>query len=781
MKVGKLYVEPLAESKYNIITTTVSFKRYIRFLEEKVRERKNIKSTLYRFILRQFERHPELYEPITDLSSLTQYEDILELVQDTIIPLVKDENKSIFALSAPLSAQVFYCSDAFYTILQNSQKGVGYTANTKEAEELKLRRKEIIYGIILGRLYDVKAPFLHEVVINYNNPQTGLTQYFRLEIDASFVDINFNKVLPQFSCDFLTARVKSGMSVEQLEEILPLEHFALEGFSIVTATDVTQAQAIENIKNILLSANSGETDYFSSICEAIKTLLQQKDLTVGFLPFLEVNGEFVTDPKNSTSILFAQQRDMTDCRKAFETMAQQYVHKPKALAVQEINAETLEQYPFLQALKVNGSNSYLVLPVYYSDKLVGAIELASPATGIFDNTLISRLDTAIPLVAQLLKHRIDEFNADILDVIREKFTSMQPAVQWRFNEVAWDYIKHDKESKDIANITFNGVYPLYGAIDIRNSSIERNAALKADLEIHFNLLSATLNAMQRHVHISLLDEMLYKSSKWMQKIGEYLTTDEEIRLSDFFENEVRPFLQHFQNNYTATASILKEYFKETNPVTGSTHANRRRLENSIQLINTTVGNFLEKQRDELQKVYPNYFEKFRTDGIEYDIYIGQSISPNRPFDILYLKNLRLWQIASMAKIARITNQLVSNMETPLYTTQLILAHNTPIDISFRTDERRFDVEGAYNIRYEVVKKRIDKVHIRDTNERLTTPGTISIVYYNDNDARELKKYIQYLQEQRILLDNLEQFNLEDLQGVSGLKAIRVGVNLDMVF
>jgi hypothetical protein len=97
-----------------------------------------------------------------------------------------------------------------------------------------------------------------------------------------------------------------------------------------------------------------------------------------------------------------------------------------------------------------------------------------------------------------------------------------------------------------------------------------------------------------------------------------------------------------------------------------------------------------------------------------------------------------------------------------------------MSIKFRMDEKQFDVDGAYNIRYEIIKKRIDKAHIKNTDERLTVPGKIAIVYSQDKDALEYIKYINFLQS-RNQLGNIEFLQLEDLQGVSGLKALRVEV------
>ncbi|WP_315819707.1 hypothetical protein [Paraflavitalea speifideaquila] len=143
-----------------------------------------------------------------------------------------------------------------------------------------------------------------------------------------------------------------------------------------------------------------------------------------------------------------------------------------------------------------------------------------------------------------------------------------------------------------------------------------------------------------------------------------------------------------------------------------------------------------------------------------------------------MKNLKIWQLSTLAKAARLTHRLEKELPLRLQTSQLILAHSHPISISFRTAERKFDVDGAYNIRYEIIKKRIDKVHVKDSNERLTQPGTIAIVYSQPQEAQEYLEYIEFLQNQGLLKGEIEKFDLEELQGVSGLKGLRVAINLE---
>jgi hypothetical protein len=91
------------------------------------------------------------------------------------------------------------------------------------------------------------------------------------------------------------------------------------------------------------------------------------------------------------------------------------------------------------------------------------------------------------------------------------------------------------------------------------------------------------------------------------------------------------------------------------------------------------------------------------------------------------------------------------------------------------EEKRFDVEGSYNIRYEIIKKRIDKAYVKGTNERLTQVGKISIVYSQEKEAEKYKHLLSYLQAINYIGPDIEWLDLNDMQGVTGMKALRVEV------
>ena len=223
------------------------------------------------------------------------------------------------------------------------------------------------------------------------------------------------------------------------------------------------------------------------------------------------------------------------------------------------------------------------------------------------------------------------------------------------------------------------------------------------------------------------------------------------------------------------AEQIIRYRNALDPEIGTVYRRRKELEQSVAAINRMVSEYLEEQQQQAQAMFPHYFEKHQTDGVDFGIYIGASLVEDGRFDLLYLTNLRLWQLQTMCGIAQRAAAMKSSLSVPLEMTHLILVQNHPLSIRFRLDEKQFDVDGAYNVRYEIMKKRIDKAHIKGTTERLTQPETVAIVYSNAREAVEYSEHIEYLQSTGHLHSEVETLELEDLQEVQGLRALRVRV------
>ena len=140
----------------------------------------------------------------------------------------------------------------------------------------------------------------------------------------------------------------------------------------------------------------------------------------------------------------------------------------------------------------------------------------------------------------------------------------------------------------------------------------------------------------------------------------------------------------------------------------------------------------------------------------------------------------MWVSAAIVAcgMARQTSQGKPELKVPLDTCHLILYQKTPLSIRFRYDEKRFDVDGAYDVRHEIVKSRLDKAFVKGGRERLTQPGRIAIVYSHAEEGREIRQRINFMHAQGQLLDDMESLELDDLPSIRGLKALRVGVNLE---
>lgn len=760
------------------VDSAISFGPFVKYLKEKVKEEKTVKSTLYNHALNEFNKQG-ITDQVIAFDDIYQHELLLEYIYACLSPPLLNEDHQAWGLCAPMQPLTFYGTELMYELLEHEEKDQHSFAGSKTLEQHQHDRLHFIYSFILDKLYDFHSP-VKEKYHSALNADTGLPAYFHIGVNASFIEVKAKRSLPELSYRELQQYLTDESGLDKLQELLPLDLFELRGISVLTITDVTAKQAVENIKNVRLSRVPGsEGAAYEEVIQSLKVLVQNANIQFDLFPFVRVNNKMVYGyVKGGSGLLFSVWGEETLSPEAFRQIAEGYAANPNSFYSPDIWAESKEMFPWLDRFRELNVKSMALIPVFHNHILVGVLGMHTWLGETFDERKITLLDPVLSPIAQLLQVYIDEFNFEIENIIKEKYTSIQPAVQWKFNEAAWHYLYDKKKNLPLRtdDISFNDVYPFYGAIDIRNSTTERNAASKADLGLHLNLLSETLDQLSKTYTDALLVEMIFNCKKWNNLLhGNELNTTEENSLNIFLKEETSDYLQLISQSHPHTQKVIGKYLELISAHDGQVYKHRQALETSMQLINRDINAYFETEREKLQESYPCYFEKFRTDGVEYDIYIGQSIAPDKVFNHFHLKNLRLWQLSSMVTIARLVRQLQPDMPVKLTTTQLIFIHNHPIDINFRIDERKFDVEGAYNIRYQMIKKRIDKVLIRNSQERLTQPDKLALIYFNKRDIDDYLPFVKYLQETGALGAETEDLDLEDLQGLSGLKALRLAI------
>jgi hypothetical protein len=765
-----------------LIDSKISFLPFVNYLRDKLTGSTATRSRFYNYLIEKFEDEPALLEPVEDRELLNKNQGLLELLGSTLFPVVSEQEKNLFTMAVPYQFSIFNYSTPFSKLFVDETEDHFLLPPEASGEYLKHAQCALMYEHILEKFYNVKLNSNTDLVYPVVDKTTGMRRYYKLRYDRRFIDIHLLGKLPLIQDCAVCLNTFRIMDLEQQLQKMPLHLFAAEGFGVWVAEDITMQESLEAIKKILLRHEGCDTSSFNELKTNIHALVGLNEIEVGLTPFVKLNDQFVLDSACTNNSLMGKKWEHGDegSMANYKMVIEFLSEHPEPMAVSILNEQMSQMAPFLKDLYDEGARSYIVYPIQNNEGLLGILELASPIPNQLNQEIMGRIEPAMPLLSLALLKNRDAFNDRIEKLIKEKFTALQPSVEWKFAEVAWEYLHNHNGGSAAATgkVVFDNVYPLYGAIDIRNSSIERNHAIQKDFTEHLNLVDETLEKLQSQTQLPLLEGLKFKNYNFRQKIEKGLPAEDELKINEFLEKEVEPVFSHLQKTNIKARETVEKYFTLLKDPNGHLYRFRKEYENTMAAINDAVLLCLEQEEEIMQRSYPHYFEKYRTDGVEYTIYIGQSISPGDQFDLLYLNNIRLWQLKSMAEIARVTHKLIPSLKVPLQTTQLILIHGQPISISFRKDERRFDVEGSYNIRYEIMKKRLDKVCVYGTNERLTQPGKIAMVYSNPKEAEQYQEYIMFLQSKDLLCPGTEYLELEELQGVSGLKALRVTINLE---
>lgn len=725
-------------------------------------------------LVNYFSNYPDLIHGFSDFSLLEKYGEQTDLLLEGLFPEILSTNE-IKAASIPFSFMTFKFTDRFESILQNAGEDYELFVRGLESDLMYLHACTMILAYVYKYPIDLKRPFFFDIP----DKKAGIMKHYRVAFNGDFAEITPTENAPEITEEDIKVLLDNYDNIEVWKEKFPPNSYIFKGFGIMNLFDVTTDVVMSQISTDLLRSDD---DLLEDLERNLREFYNTNDLTIGYSVFDNSSQslECANVKKSQSLILTGENISCNNDNFFCDHIIDRVFHKNESVAISDVETygKHTNKNGFYKQLKAKGIQSILLLPIKAMEgNDLAILEIASPRPFELNSVNQSKLKDLIPVFEAAVKRSSEEHLNVLEATIQEHYTSIHPTVKWRFYEAAENFqnaLINAKEVPVIEDIVFDDVYPLFGQSDIKGSSIARNTAIEEDLTTQLTLAINVLQAAKKKVNLPIYDELSFRISEYLDHTKEGLKAGDEVSILQFLKKDIYPVFNHLKVSDTDIASLVDTYISRLDPDLKVVYEKRKAYENSVTILNNKLAKYLDKKQEEAQEMYPHYFERYKTDGVEYNMYIGQSLTKEKPFNDLYLYNLRLWQLQNMYEMEQVAHQARKEMDHDLQVASLILVHSNPLAIKFRMDEKQFDVDGAYNIRYEIIKKRIDKAHINGTNERLTVPGKIAIVYSQDKDAREYIKYIKYLQSKK-MIGKLEKLELEDLQGVSGLKALRVEV------
>ncbi len=752
----------------------LDFKKLIDFWEELANDKSNVYNSTAKDILKRLDKAPELREPILDFTLIEKYSEEIKLLFSAIFSPLTSRNE-IQAVAIPYAPYWFNLTERMANILENKEDSFLASIHSYDDEMKYIVNCHFYLSAVHGVNFTYKKP----MIFNVENGKKKIMKHYRVLINADFAEFKPNEKFQPLSDEDINELMNNFDDIELWKKKIPPHSIDFEGFTIMKLVDVTESEALSQMEFELLKKDAlSSPESIDTIKKNLESLLNLSDLKIGFATYDKNIGALKSMGYGFWSSITLSNKKVRKIKEAFCSISYPVLFEKKIpYTIPVVKKELDGKDPIVTQLLANNLQSYIAFPLVYGGEVVGVFELGSKEECLLNSEVAKSMGDVIPILATSLKRSIDEYENQLESIIQEKCTAIHPSVNWRFFEAAENLLNKRRfyDTDEMEEIAFPKVYPLYGQSDIKGSSTARNDGIQADMIEQLNLAKETLGFAIKLSPMPIYDALKLRIENNIDKMKKGLSAGDEITILDFLKKDIYPVFKHLEANDSEMKVIVDKYRSKLDPELGVIYNKRKAYEESVTRINNEMGAYIESAQEEAQKMFPHYFEKYKTDGVEHNMYIGQSIVNTKEFDSLYLKNLRLWQLMVTCEIENKVENLKKELPVPLSVASLILVHSNPITIKFKTEEKQFDVDGAYNVRYEIIKKRIDKAIVNGTGERLTQTKKIAIVYSQDKEAEEYLPLLEYLQSIKYIGPEIEYLNLKDMQGVKGMKALRVSV------
>lgn len=717
---------------------------------------------------------PELSSGISDLGQLTEYKTQIDTLLNPLFPSVLGLNEIKFA-TIPFQHVPFKSTKRYRNIMEAAGPDFSMDILNFDDDQFYIMCCSIILSVYYGRKVDFRRSYY------YNIPDArGIVKNYRVLYNADFVEILKTDKAKDISEADIDELLESFDDLSVWKAKFPPESWIFNGFVIASLTDVTLNVSISDFKTNLLRLENNGGFKNTEFGRIFRSIFDLDDLMVGFTNYNEETESFERTLFKEISSFILNGKKSQPCKDALCNNSYYALFKQMEFYCVTDAQRYHIRYPdnpLYKKMLDQGMKSAIFASIVHDKKILGVLELLSPNANELNTINANKLRDIMPFLIDSVVRAKENFENELELIIQEECTSIHRSVHWKFRQEAKRYLSTIAEGNPafFREIVFEDVFPLYGQTDIKGSAEARNEATKQDLMLQLSHIDELLKKLSNKKPLPIFEQMVFTIAEFSKEIEENLHVDSERKIMNFISEEIVPLLKHKWQLNNEYREWIDAYYELIDTNTGFVYKFRKDFDESVMQINKRLAAILDRNQQEAQQMYPHYFERFKTDGVEHNLYIGEAITREQSFDKLYLKNLKLWQLQVTCEMENSFYHLKDSLPIRLNVASMILVFNGSLSLRFRMDEKRFDVDGTYNARYEVVKKRVDKAHIKGTEYRIAEPGKIAIVYSQKEDEEEYLKFLHFLQHRKMIDSEIEILELEDLQGVTGLKALRVKV------
>jgi len=650
--------------------SNLSFLPIIRHWESLANEGTEEEQIYAQSILSQVEKVPAFRKPIKNFKPfIKKNQVIVDKLLSAIFPKALQFNE-VKAVTPPFTFDNIAASPRFQKIIDLNGGTLG-TPDNLDPDIINFVKYIHACLILLTKFYHRSVPLQTPFIFRMRDSATGLDIFYKMTINADFVDINLKGKLKKLSEQDIDHIVDNITDFDLWQKNLPAESFEINGFVICTLVNVTLNELLSQLKNNLLERDALLTeDQFEKIRHYVRSIFNISDLRVGLGVFKD--GVGISNFGHwSWRDLICKGRIKDISNEFKSSIYRKVLENGEVVIVEDIdgmaNPSGIEK-----AINETSVKSFIVAPLMYHDEVLGYLELGSCSPKDLNSLSMTRVDDILPLFSVALQRSLEERANKIDAIIMEKCTAIHSSVQWRFQQAAKKYLRLREEGLldvEMEPIVFEEVYPLYGMSDIRDSSVHRNLAIQADLITQLKSTQRILLKAKSLKDFPILDEINFRIDKLIDAIGEKLGSEDESRVYRLINNEIEPFFKYVVSEFPSIAIDVEKYQKALDPKIKVIYKRRKAYELSVNKINSALSEFLESKELEAQKMYPHYFEKYKTDGVDYNIYLGKSLLKNGVFNKICLSNIRLWQLIMMSEMTQVTARLEPELPILLRTPQ----------------------------------------------------------------------------------------------------------------